>query len=147
MEHLSEDQILAFCLDTLSEAEGEACHAHLERCETCATRVTQVQQEVAGIADFGLGLPPLAVPVLPRARTSMRTRLPRRVAGMVATLLLGVVLGFGAAGSHSGVTREVLPAPRSGDTWIPERSQTCPGVDLVVGSLATMRADTLRSGV
>ena len=148
MMHLTEEQILGCCLETLSHEDVSQCQQHLQSCTRCRQHFQQMQKEIGEIAHLGGALPELAIPELPEPQASLRHWSPARLGAMVATLLLGIVLGYGAAGYTAVTGREVLPAPHPLAGMGAGAASSCPGVDLAVWTLVCFdSADSLHSEV
>ena len=92
MNHITEDNLLAYALETDNGDDHRDIENHLQSCPQCRKRLAKVRSDIDKIA--GIGTPPLDKPaVIPPGRQSDLRPLLRAA----AVLVIGMAIGYSAA--------------------------------------------------
>jgi len=128
MNHSTEDQLIGYALQTLSEEELVKVRAHLSECPTCAERLDRVKSEMDLLGSLSVETPVVEIPLPKRSRSPFPALL--RAA---ALLLIGYAIGYGTSFYTRSDCVNVVPfqaqvgVPSAGATFA-----TCEPVDLNV---------------
>jgi anti-sigma factor RsiW len=130
MSHITEDNLLAFALDTLDNPDDASrISAHVRECPECEERLRQIRADldiIAGIRPQALPalMPRLAVPVF-----SLRT-----LARAAALILLGFAAGFATSRFAQHEPAHVTPTYQ---VWMTADSSTsAPGDATALDAIA-----------
>ncbi len=104
MNHISDDQVLAFVLGTLDEKERAQVAEHVTVCNDCAARVEEARREVNALGGVQTVIPVPEIP-LPVNRGTVW----REIVKAAAVLLVGFAIGWAVTSQRAPEVVTVVP--------------------------------------